>query len=254
MSDTFFLHPLMILVFWCSFFHLRSVLPFLQQEYGQELDYLWELDTKSRKLLAVTGLFFLVFLLVPSSFFFVFPDVANSFIRPPQGLWSLFPCLVVLCYFDTVSKYLPDEVQWMAGLASLAQVLLLSGGGERWLDMILNFGFLSMIFLLTFLYAKVRNQDGLGLGDLKLLLWMGMWLSWKSLFSVFVVACIAALLIRASQGLEDWIAERNRKMRLRSHELSSNNVKETTVADPSDSEFAFGPWILVAFVWVSVFG
>jgi leader peptidase (prepilin peptidase)/N-methyltransferase len=55
------------------------------------------------------------------------------------------------------------------------------------------FGF-TIIWLIIFIYKKLRNKDGMGLGDAKLLSAIGFWFGWVSIpFIIFFSSAIALL-------------------------------------------------------------
>ena len=47
---------------------------------------------------------------------------------------------------------------------------------------------------IAFLYRKIRQRDGLGLGDAKLLAAAGAWLGWEDLPSVVLIASVGGLI------------------------------------------------------------
>ena len=57
------------------------------------------------------------------------------------------------------------------------------------------FGYL-IIWLIIFFYKKVRNKEGMGLGDAKLMAVVGFWFGWISIpFTIFISSVVALILV-----------------------------------------------------------
>ena len=57
------------------------------------------------------------------------------------------------------------------------------------------FGY-SIIWLIIFIYKKIRNKEGMGLGDAKLLAVVGFWFGWVSIpFVIFISSAVALILV-----------------------------------------------------------
>ena len=57
------------------------------------------------------------------------------------------------------------------------------------------FGY-SIIWLIILFYKKVRNKEGMGLGDAKLLSAIGFWFGWISIpFTIFISSVVALVLV-----------------------------------------------------------
>ena len=57
------------------------------------------------------------------------------------------------------------------------------------------FGY-SIIWLIILLYKKVRNKEGMGLGDAKLMAVVGFWFGWISIpFTIFISSVVALVLV-----------------------------------------------------------
>ena len=57
------------------------------------------------------------------------------------------------------------------------------------------FGYL-IIWLIIFFYKKVRNKEGMGLGDAKLMAVVGFWFGWASIpFTIFISSAVALVLV-----------------------------------------------------------
>ena len=54
----------------------------------------------------------------------------------------------------------------------------------------------TVIWLIIFLYKKIRNKDGMGLGDAKLMAVVGFWFGWVSVpFTIFISSAVALVLV-----------------------------------------------------------
>tara|TARA_Y100001980_G_C14510432_1_gene285917 strand:- start:254 stop:550 length:297 start_codon:yes stop_codon:yes gene_type:complete len=57
------------------------------------------------------------------------------------------------------------------------------------------FGYI-IIWLIIFIYKKLRNKEGMGLGDAKLLSVIGFWFGWISIpFVIFFSSAVALLVV-----------------------------------------------------------
>ena len=83
------------------------------------------------------------------------------------------------------------------------------------------FGY-SIIWLIIFFYKKIRNKEGMGLGDAKLLAVVGFWFGWVSIpFVIFISSAVALILVIPS------LINQSRKM---------------------SSEIPFGPYIIIGCI------
>ncbi len=80
----------------------------------------------------------------------------------------------------------------------------------------------SIIWLIIFIYKKIRNREGMGLGDAKLLAVVGFWFGWLSVpFIIFISSLVALILVVPS------ILNKSRKM---------------------TSQIPFGPYIIIGCI------
>ena len=57
------------------------------------------------------------------------------------------------------------------------------------------FGY-SIIWLIILFYKKIRNKEGMGLGDAKLMAVVGFWFGWISIpFTIFISSVVALILV-----------------------------------------------------------
>jgi len=107
----------------------------------------------------------------------------------------LIMILVYLSYVDLRSFRLPDIVNlplMMAGLcfnyfSSLRFVDIESAIGGA----ILGYG---VLWSLNILYRFLKKQDGIGMGDAKLLAALGAWLGWSALPSLLLIASLTGII------------------------------------------------------------
>lgn len=103
--------------------------------------------------------------------------------------------LVYLAYIDLLTFRLPDAIT----LPLIALGLLITGltsqglvsFQDSFIGAILGYG---SLWILNYLYRISKKQDGIGMGDAKLLAALGAWLGWSALPSVLFTASITGLL------------------------------------------------------------
>ena len=146
--------------------------------------------------------------------------------------WFLFGCvLVTLALVDYQTKLLPDVLTLpMIWLGLIIQLFPDTRTvGLEWALIGAVAGYLPL-WLLAHGYRLLRGRDGLGMGDLKLLAAMGAWSGPLILPMVIVVASVLAIGV----FLLAWCIQRRR-----------GGLQE---------ERPFGPWIVLAYGIVLVFG
>lgn len=125
--------------------------------------------------------------------------------------WALFEAvLIVLFWTDLEERILPDELTIGGTVAGLLLaffvpvpgpfgVWLLSVTHPAWLSLLnsaLAAGVLTLpIAFVAWLYSRVRHREGLGLGDLKLLLLLGVFLGIEDGIRALLIASIAGSVI-----------------------------------------------------------
>lgn len=109
--------------------------------------------------------------------------------------------LLTLAIIDYSSFHLPDELMISLVIAGLIQAIVLSDDlNERMLGFV--FGYVSL-WIVALGYEKARGREGLGEGDFKLFAAIGLWLGWRLLPAVVLVASLIGLglaLVRALRG------------------------------------------------------
>jgi leader peptidase (prepilin peptidase)/N-methyltransferase len=103
--------------------------------------------------------------------------------------------LVYLAYIDLRTFRLPDAIT----LPLILSGLLVSGFSNQgfvsfWDSAIgATLGYLSL-WLLNSLYRFAKQQDGIGMGDAKLLAALGAWLGWFALPGILLIASLTGLI------------------------------------------------------------
>jgi leader peptidase (prepilin peptidase)/N-methyltransferase len=96
----------------------------------------------------------------------------------------LFSVLLVLSVIDLELYILPNKITYPTILASVVAIPLLSFAvAERPVAttiaaFVCGIGFAAVLLLTTLAYSVVARKDGMGMGDVKLAVILGMWLGW----------------------------------------------------------------------------
>ena len=103
--------------------------------------------------------------------------------------------LLYLSYIDLRSFRLPDFVTLPLILTGILFNLLSSVGftdaASAIIGAALGYG---SLWLLNRLYRLSKKQDGIGMGDAKLLAALGAWLGWAALPSILLIASVSGLI------------------------------------------------------------
>jgi leader peptidase (prepilin peptidase) / N-methyltransferase len=110
--------------------------------------------------------------------------------------------LLTLALIDARAHRLPDSLTLPLLAAGLAVAFALPGAPilDHLAGAAAGYGVLAAI---GWAFWRLRGQEGLGLGDAKLLAAAGAWLGWRPLPTVLIVACALALAwiaVRAARG------------------------------------------------------
>ncbi len=107
----------------------------------------------------------------------------------------LIASLIYLAYIDLRTFRLPDVITLPLILFGLLFNGLSSDGFTSFQDAIIGMilGYVSL-WVLNFLYRILKKQDGIGMGDAKLLSALGAWLGWLTLPNLLLVASITGLI------------------------------------------------------------
>lgn len=100
--------------------------------------------------------------------------------------------LLGLATIDAAVRRLPDAITFPGiGLGLIKAALLAEPSfADAMIGAIAGYAIFALV---SEVYFRFRNRDGLGLGDAKLLAMAGAWLGWRSLPLVILLACLAAL-------------------------------------------------------------
>lgn len=99
-----------------------------------------------------------------------------------------FPCFLTFAIaaaslrgvftIDRLLLIIPDRLQLIGAAAGLAFLFLFIGSGEDGKMVLLETGFalamVLLLWLLSYVYLRIRNSIGFGMGDLKLLAWISL--------------------------------------------------------------------------------
>ena len=108
--------------------------------------------------------------------------------------------LIIIFFIDLKHYIIPNELTYplmVIGFLksfdpNLNQILF-----PNYINSLLGgfFGYI-IIWLIIFVYKKVRNKEGMGLGDAKLMAVVGFWFGWISIpFTIFVSSFVALVLV-----------------------------------------------------------
>jgi len=103
--------------------------------------------------------------------------------------------LMYLAYIDLRSFRLPDVITLPLILSGLLVSGLSNLGFVSFLDSLIGatLGYTSL-WLLNSLYRLAKKQDGIGMGDAKLLAALGAWLGWFALPGILLMASLTGLI------------------------------------------------------------
>lgn len=103
--------------------------------------------------------------------------------------------LIYLAYIDLRTFRLPDVITIPLLIAGLCFNLLASPSFANPINALLGaiLGF-TFLWLGNYFYRKTRKQDGIGMGDAKLLAALGAWFGWQTLPMILLIAALSGLL------------------------------------------------------------
>jgi leader peptidase (prepilin peptidase)/N-methyltransferase len=136
--------------------------------------------------------------------------------------------LLALALIDLRHHFLPDALSLPLIPAGLTVAYLIEPGKLVAHAIGAAAGFIGFA-LVAWLYRRLRQREGLGLGDAKLLAAAGAWLGWQALPSVVALAAGLALAVALAGG------------------LAGGKLSATT-------EIAFGPYLALAIWAVWLYG
>lgn len=103
--------------------------------------------------------------------------------------------LVYLAYIDLRTFRLPDVITFPLILSGLMVSGFSKLGFISFQDSVIGaaIGYASL-WLLNLVYRLVKKQDGIGMGDAKLLAALGAWFGWYTLPSILLIASLSGLI------------------------------------------------------------
>ncbi len=107
-------------------------------------------------------------------------------------------CFVIIFFIDFRHFIIPNELTYplmIIGLLKSFDPNLNATLFPNLIDSLIGgfFGYV-IIWLIIFIYKKIRNKEGMGLGDAKLLSAIGFWFGWVSIPFIIFFSSVAALL------------------------------------------------------------
>jgi leader peptidase (prepilin peptidase)/N-methyltransferase len=103
----------------------------------------------------------------------------------------LVSALITAACIDVVHELIPDECSTIILACGLLLHLLSNTLENSVLGMLIGY---SLIFILRWLYLTFRKQEGIGLGDVKLIAAIGAWLGFSSLAPLLLCASLTGIL------------------------------------------------------------
>ena len=107
----------------------------------------------------------------------------------------LILALMYLAYIDLRTFRLPDVITYPLILSGLMVSSFSKLGFISFQDSVIGaaVGYTSL-WLLNLLYRLVKKQEGIGMGDAKLLAALGAWFGWYALPSILLIASLSGLI------------------------------------------------------------
>jgi len=140
--------------------------------------------------------YFIIELISALSFVLIFHLYGISFTT--LLLFILSICFIIIFFIDLQHFIIPNEITYplmIIGFLKSFDPNLNLHLFPNFINSLIGgiFGF-TIIWLIIFIYKKLRNKDGMGLGDAKLLSAIGFWFGWVSIpFIIFFSSAIALL-------------------------------------------------------------
>ena len=177
----------------------------------------------------ISSQYFLVELISAISFLSIYFIYGLSITTLLLIILSIF--FIIIFFIDLKHYIIPNELTFplmLIGFVKSFDPNLNQTIFPNYINSLLGgfFGY-AVIWLIIFLYKKIRNKEGMGLGDAKLLSAIGFWFGWVSVpFIIFISSAVALILTIPS------LINQTRKM---------------------SSKIPFGPYIIVGCIFYVLF-
>ena len=156
-------------------------------------------------------------------------SVSRDFWPPELDLFAYFAGGVILGIYriDQLTRLIPDRLQIAGFIAGVSHLLGLGYLGEPWSElfasMAVSLGVVGLLWFLSFVYFRMRGHVGFGMGDIKFLGWLSLFMG-KHLIDVLMIAVLVSLLVFVVRSsIEAW----------RQRKLFTIKLNETSPFGPS---------------------
>ena len=146
----------------------------------------------------ISSQYFLVELISAISFLFIYFIYGLSVTTLLLIILSIF--FIIIFFIDLKHYIIPNELTFplmLIGFIKSFDPNLNQTIFPNYINSLLGgfFGY-AVIWLIIFLYKKIRNKEGMGLGDAKLMAVVGFWFGWASIpFTIFISSAVALVLV-----------------------------------------------------------
>ena len=146
----------------------------------------------------ISSQYFLVELISAISFLFIYFIYGLSITTLLLIILSIF--FIIIFFIDLKHYIIPNELTFplmLIGFIKSFDPNLNQTIFPNYINSLLGgfFGY-AVIWLIIFFYKKVRNKEGMGLGDAKLMAVVGFWFGWASIpFTIFISSAVALVLV-----------------------------------------------------------
>ena len=146
----------------------------------------------------ISSQYFLVELISAVSFLFIYFIYGLSVTTLLLIILSIF--FIIIFFIDLKHYIIPNELTFplmLIGFVKSFDPNLNQTIFPNYINSLLGgfFGY-ALIWLIIFFYKKVRNKEGMGLGDAKLMAVVGFWFGWASIpFTIFISSAVALVLV-----------------------------------------------------------
>tara|TARA_Y100000590_G_scaffold13229_1_gene16043 strand:- start:268 stop:1032 length:765 start_codon:yes stop_codon:yes gene_type:complete len=146
----------------------------------------------------ISSQYFLVELISAISFLFIYFIYGLSITTLLLIILSIF--FIIIFFIDLKHYIIPNELTFplmLIGFVKSFDPNLNQTIFPNYINSLLGgfFGY-AVIWLIIFFYKKVRNKEGMGLGDAKLMAVVGFWFGWASIpFTIFISSAVALVLV-----------------------------------------------------------